>query len=279
MPVAQGTDDIAHGGRQGDGGDAAPAFTQLGHGWEVEHQQLVSVVQQVERADERREARGQGGPGRALDPHGRNRPEAEDQNRIQDDIDDRGDDHDGAGKDGIACCAQDVVGDHGHDQQHDARIPDPHIDDDMLHLGRPRAEQTEQRFNGKHAQGGEAADDQDRQDQAVRRQAPDLALVARSDRARDDGTGPRAQAHPDAGHAEHDREGETESGQFVRAQLGDEIGIGHADRQDRQDADDHGEGHAREMPGHRAGRHVAVAFLGVPRPGHAPPAVMVARPG
>ena len=196
--------------------------------------------------------RKQRGDGRTREAEARNRAQAEDEQRIEDQIRQGGDHHDERRGSGITGGPHDPIGHHGYDQEYGARVPDGHVVVEQRDERLLGAEQTEDRPLSGNADDRHHGDDQSGQDQGVGGERLDRFFVPGAESAGDRRGGADADSQRHAEDQADDRERKAHGGQLEHAEPPHEVRIGQVDRDDEDDAEHHRQGQAAESPAHIA---------------------------
>ena len=166
--------------------DIFPGTPHFRHFWQPETQHVELLVHEVQGAEEDRRARQQRGQRRAFQLHARDRPEAEDQQGIERDIENGRDDHQLARQARVAGCTHAAHAHHADDNEGHADIKDAHVlADQRQHVG-GRAEQGEQRVDRQDANRADKSCYTEGQQQAVSREPLGPLVIVRTDSPRDD---------------------------------------------------------------------------------------------
>ena len=251
-------DDVAAGRRQADHQNLPPGVQQRRRGRQPCRQQALAVVQDADRRDQGHRPGDHRGDGRPFDLQARHAEPAEDQDRVEDDVDPGRRHHDVAGKLGVAGRPDDGVADHGHDQEDHAQIPDRHVVVDQRQDRGRCPHGREQRVDRQQAHHHQHRDDDDGEDQGIGGQALDPFPVAGPDRTGHHRCRARAQPQRHRAEDEDHGEGKADRRQRVGAELGDEVGVDEVEADDGQDAPDHRHGHGDQVRANRPDRQAGL---------------------
>ena len=111
--------------------DIRPGFPEFGWLRSIEAQQIQAVVHEQHGSNEHPAASHERGRCRAIKPHRRDGANPEDQNRIENNVRNRRDDHQHAGQSCIACRAHAAHANHADDHERNARIKNCHVPRDQ----------------------------------------------------------------------------------------------------------------------------------------------------
>ena len=214
--------------------------------------EVEAIGEIKEGGEEEQAARQEAGDGGAVQPERRNRPEPEDEDRVEQDVEDRAANHELAGEARVARRAHRRRGDHAQHDEGNGEVDDGHEATNRRQQVFGRAESAEQRIDGQYPGDRANAGDQERQDQAVGRKAFRAFMIVGAQRPRDDGRRAGAETDRDARDDHEYREAEAKRRERTIADDAEEIGVDERLRHERRDADQHGQGHVDEVPSDRS---------------------------